>query len=61
MQVWKMNFLFNWVTFRFHANFSGMYLEDGHFGTPDFRVMAAAWFLTAKRQAQVVSNWYAWR
>ena len=25
MKVWKMIFLFNWVTFRFHVNFQGVY------------------------------------
>ena len=25
MELWKMIFLFNWVIFRFHANFRGVY------------------------------------
>ena len=31
MEVWKMIFLFNWVTFRFHVNFQGCSIPTIHF------------------------------
>jgi len=44
MEVWKMNFLFNWVMLRFYVTFSSVYRMVGFVGLFQKGCSAPAWF-----------------